>query len=411
MIRYFSYIAILLGLSILFVICSVGKNTSNSYSETTIIDSEKKDTISFPIKPNSVFVLNEDIDLGGKVYKLPRGVTIKQTKGVIKNGTLIGYRTEIDAKTALFENVSICGSWNVPVISTDLFKDLNYTNSLKDVIALSNHSVRNDIYIKPGDYIVSVDSENQSCLKLTSNTNIYIEGQITLLPNPYAHYNIIHVIGENICISGTGTIIGDKDMHTGTDGEWGMGVRFSNARNCSLLGLNIKNCWGDCVYIGGNSSFINVKQCTFRNGRRQGISITSGNNISIEECEIYDISGTNPMYAIDIEPNRSNIVDSVFIRKVKTYNCKGGIMCTRSTKSDSSIGYVEITNCVVSGTSEKYSYRFKGVDYVVLKRCQGSGKQISFLHVKNVIVEGNSINNLERNKLYSYSKCNQIKEK
>lgn len=414
MIRFFSFLSILFILNCLLVTCSFVKRGGSSSREADIVtigNSEKKDTIIFSIRQDSVLLLNKDFDLSGKVYKLPQGVTIKQDKGVFKNGTLIGNRTKIEAKSAVFDKVTISGTWNVPFISTDLFRDLDYTNSLVDVIGLTDKIVDNDVYIRQGNYVLSVDRENQSCLKLTSNTNIHIDGQIILLPNSYRHYNVINVTGENIHISGNGSIIGDKDKHSESEGEWGMGIRFSKARKTSLSGLEIKDCWGDCIYIGGNSSYINIKKCVLKNGRRQGISITSGKNISIEECDIYDIAGTNPMYAIDIEPNKSNIVDSVFIKRVKTYNCKGGILCTRSTKSNSSIGYMEVTDCNVVGTYEKYSYMFKGVDSVVLERCKGSSKHISFVHVKNVFVKENSITNLNRNQLYTYSKCRNIKER
>lgn len=380
-------------------------------SESIITVHEKYDTVIFAIKPNSILFLNKDIDLKGKVYILPKGVTIKQGKGLIKNGTLIGNKTKIESGGAIFDKVSIRGSWNVPTISTDLFKDMNYVNSLQDLIALSDNNVHNNIYIKTGNYNLSVEKENQSCLMLKSNSNLNIDGNLCLVPNRFKHYNIICVTGNNIHISGKGSIIGDKDKHTGTEGEWGMGVRFSKAYHCTLIGLNIKDCWGDCIYIGGKSSDVKIKECTLRNGRRQGISVTSGRNISIEKCNIYDIAGTNPMFAIDVEPNKTNVVDSVFIKNVKTYNCKGGIMCTRSTRSDSSIGYVEIIDCTVRGTTEKNSFKFKGANIICVKRCKGEGKQISFENVRNVIIEKNTVVGLKQNHIYTFYKCRNIRKK
>lgn len=414
MMTFLVYLFFSIGLSIPLYACtgrSHPKEAVTDVRELEVITDDFKDALNFSITPNTVFYLSKDIDLKGKVYKIPQGVTIKQVNGCFKNGTLVGNKTKIAAKTALFDHVSIQGTWNVPSISTELFKDLDYTNSLQDLIALSDNNVENTIYIKPGNYILSVKNNNQSCLTIRSNTDIKIDGRLILLPNSFTHYNIICAKGDNIHISGKGTIIGDKDKHTGSEGEWGMGVRFLNARHSTIVGLNILDCWGDCVYIGGSSSDVKVKQCILRNGRRQGISITSGKNIMIEKCNIYDIAGTSPMFAIDVEPNKTGVVDSIFIKNVKAYNCVGGIMCTRSTRSDSSIGYVEVTDCTVSGTTKSGCFRFKGAHTICIKRCKGSGKQISFDNVRNVVTEKNVIAGLKQNQMYKFYKCRNIKNK
>ena len=59
---------------------------------------------------------------------------------------------------------------------------------------------------------------------------------IRIQPNDYPHYYILRAQGENIKISGKGTIISDKLNHTGTGDECGMGIDFREAINSSVKG-------------------------------------------------------------------------------------------------------------------------------------------------------------------------------
>lgn len=411
LLSFVKLVSLSLGACASFFCCANGSKTNNhsttedKESDTTVVI--KRDTVECTLKPNSVYTLKKDVDLEGKVYKLPEGITIKQKKGTFRNGVIIGNNTKIEAKSALFDKVTITGTWNVPEISTDLFKDLSYVNSLKDVMALSDKDIDNTIYIAPGKYNLRVDRNNQSCLTVCSNTKLKIDGDLYLEPNSFKNYNIVDVSGQNAHLSGKGSINGDRDAHTGTEGEWGMGIRITNSTRTSVTGLSVKDCWGDCIYVRGNCTDITIKDCTLRNSRRQGISVISGKNITIEDCCIYDINGTNPMFAIDVEPNKTDVVDSVFIRRVKSFNCVGGIMCTRSTVNPSLIGYVEITDCDVRGI-RSYSYRFKGSNKIVLQRCKGSSGRIEFWDTDNIVVEDNLIDDHGILGMYRFVRCNNI---
>ena len=75
--------------------------------------------------------------------------------------------------------------------------------------------------------------------------------------------------------------------------------------------------------------------------------------MTISNCSIADISGTNPQYAIDIEPNKRCVVDNVLIRNVIVTNCEGGIRATVPNKGigNALVGSVDIRNCHVSAKS------------------------------------------------------------
>ena len=319
----------------------------------SLFASNRRDTLkasSMNIHPNREVIINKDVDLRGNVLPLPKGVTLNFKGGVLKNGVIIGNDTKIKCKKQAFDHIEIKGSWNVAKIYSTWFKDLSYVNALKNVIALTNPKVKNKVEISKGNYLVQVDKSGQSGLLITDNTELILNGSIRLLPNSFSHYYIINVSGNNVKIRGTGTIFGDKHTHTGTTGEWGMGINLKKATNVSISGLTIKDCWGDCIYIGTISENVLVENCTLDHGRRQGVSVTSGNQITLRNLKITNVFGTNPQYGIDIEPNANGIVDNVRMKNIMIDYCKGGILVWGKAKG-AKVGSIIIEDCEISNVS------------------------------------------------------------
>lgn len=322
---------------------------------------------------NGIFIIEHDIDLDGRVCLLPKGVILKKNQGVIKNGTLVGDFTKIQAEGALFDKVTISGSWDVPYITTKLFVDLSYENSLRDVVALAHPNVQNRVEVEKGEYWVKVEKRSDVCVSLCSNTEFVLNGTIRLIPNGYKSYFIVRANGKNIKISGKGTIIGDKPTHSGTEGEWGMGLDLRGAINASVKGLSIKDCWGDCIYVGGRSRNVLIEKCKLENGRRQGISVTKADGVTIRNCTIMNVSGTNPQCAIDIEPNKLDSVDNILLEDVLVRNCEGGFMVFHGDSKDGTvtpwIGNVTIRNCDIKSKS-KYPVRIVRCEKVEINKCK-----------------------------------------
>jgi len=320
---------------------------ANARNVPTVKDVNAKDTILFPAKANSIYKLRKDIDLNGKVYMMPEGVTIKKNKGVIMNGTLIGNKTKIEVNQPVFDRVTIKGEWNVPKISSSMFRDLNYINSLNDVIALSNSSVNNTIEIETGDYVVSAEW-NKGALQLNSNTELVINGTVSLKANNYTEcYIILIKDAHNVTVTGQGALVGDKDEHLGTKGEWGMGIEVDNSQSVLITGISISNCWGDCIYVGGSSRDVKISKCRLSNARRQGISVTSAKEIVIEDCYISDIGGTLPGCGVDIETNKDCIISNVAIKNLIISRCTSGIE-TNGHAKNSKVSGVSIENCQIT---------------------------------------------------------------
>ena len=357
----------------------------------------------FPAMAHSVYYLTKDIDLKGQTYILSEDVTIRQSGGVIKNGTLIGNKTMIHNSKALFERVSIQGTWYVENISTDFFVDLTYKNSLRDVLALASPDVNNKIMIKKGIYDISLDEKNKNGIMIPSNTDVVIDGTICLAPNSLAYYEIVKAQGNDISISGKGSIIGDKGNHLGTSGEWGMGL-YIRGNDIRIRNITIKDCWGDCIYIN-TASKIHIENCILDNGRRQGISITSGKNIYIMNCMIKNVHGTAPQFAIDLEPNKGDSVNNIYIHKTQIFNCVGGITANGGA-NNAFLGNVYIEDCFVDENVKANSYQFSYANKVSIKNCtaKNNSRKIKFSHINTVETKMNKVGGKTNQEIFSNCK-------
>ena len=358
---------------------------------------EATDTVTYqqlfgePVQ--GVLVVKDDVDLKNRKCRLPKGVTLNFQGGVIKNGTLAGDETKIDSHGVCFDRVRIQGSWNVPEICTSMFKDLDYDNSLKDVVALTNPDVKNRVIIEEGDYQVSALHSNEACLPLGSNTELIVNGVIRMVPNDYEICYVIQVIGENIAIHGNGTIIGDKHTHTGETGEWGMGISLRAARHARISGLTIKDCWGDCIYIDDGSKDVIIENCQLDHGRRQGISVVFADSVTIRNCNITNVGGTAPEYAIDVEPDENKAVTHVVIENVTVTDCRGGFLVYGKAQN-AKVGTVVIRDCSVEAV-RIITIAANQCDTLKIENCTITQRNtwgcIVCNNVKDVTIKGNTL--------------------
>lgn len=276
---------------------------------------------------------------------------------------------------------------------------------------------KNTIYVEKGDYLLTANKNKDVCLTLCSNTTLMIEGTIRLTANSYPRYDILCAKGKNIFITGNGSIVGDKKEHTGTEGEWGMGIRIHNAKNVCVEDLTIRNCWGDCVYVGGNSKNVIIRECILDNGRRQGISITKTDSVVVRKCRISNVYGTKPEYAIDLEPNQGDTIGYVLIDSVDINNCVGGILTTKGNKDkrgkNALVKKIEVRICNIKGAI-LYPIRIRRCNSVIVEGCtvlsNNSYPSIFAAEIGEVMINNNSISftmNAVKNKYKSInvSKC------
>lgn len=275
-------------------------------------------------------------DLDGKSIVLPENSTLYfEGNGYLSNGTLIGSNSDI--KTAIrkeiLDKIIIKGIWHVDSIFSTWFKfsdnaDDN-TSYLKSMCKLTDDNHYGRIFIDNGVYKVRASLNNENCLILNSNTDLIVNGKLLLEGNNLRKYSIINVEGkENINIFGKGSIVGDVNTHYGDEGEWGMGIKVMTSKNIHIKNIVIKNCWGDCIYLGQTSrtpdSFsdnVLIDNVCCIAGRRQGLSIIAGRNIIVRNCRFLNtgvIKYTPPGSGIDIEPN---VAGTTTLDNISIENC------------------------------------------------------------------------------------------
>lgn len=354
-------------LILLSLICCI-----DLHSKDIILDG-RKDVAKQMIVENANYIVRSSINLKGKTISIPSNSTLTIKGGLLSNGTLIGSNTKLIYEGSVFNKVKICGSWNVPILRSSMFQNIAEQDVLKELIALSSPNVSNKIYVEKGTYLVSAPTAIKGALDLKSNTNLSIDGTISLVPNNFTGCSVIRVKNSaNVTITGKGIIEGDKLKHTGATGEWGMGIQIMASKNVIVEGLTVCNCWGDCIYIGDNSSNVTISACNLHYARRQGISVTYATNCKIDRCVIHDIAGTAPEYGIDFEPNANCSVHHMYVSNTEIYNCKGGMIAgiKGGNAPNASVGDVVIEGCYVHSLRTKNYFRWHNCKNITIKNCR-----------------------------------------
>ena len=158
----------------------------------------------------------------------------------------------------------------------------------------------------------------QAAMLVESNSTLVFSnsGYLRHIDTAAANYTILSTYNaENFTVIRP-KLIGDKDTHLGSTGEWGYGMAVVACRNGVVFEPNISDCWGDGIYIGqeywnGNGVEIipkNIKiiRPIIKNVRRNGIALCAGEEILIDAPYVDGVSGVAPEACIDIEPEEAD---------------------------------------------------------------------------------------------------------
>ncbi|PEI49954.1 right-handed parallel beta-helix repeat-containing protein [Bacillus toyonensis] len=193
-------------------------------------------------------------------------------------------------------------------------------------IQTSLNSYKN-VFIPDGTFLVDpvISLFIKSNSKVTFSKNAIIKSKTTNV----GEYNIISLKDVSNVELINPNIIGDRDTHVGTAGEWGHGINIQGSSNITIQNPNISKCWGDGIYIGSTAkqnycSNVMIINPLIDSCRRQGISVISAKTLRINDGIIKNISGTPPASGIDLEPNfNSEFLQDIVIDNLQTENCDG----------------------------------------------------------------------------------------
>ena len=108
------------------------------------------------------------------------------------------------------------------------------------------------VMVPDGTYLVNAVAQNNSMgIILGSNMTLSLTPGAILqaFPNSSGNYAILALYGaSNVNIIG-GTLSGERNTHTGTTGEWGMGLSIGSSNQMVVQGVTAKECWGDGFYL------------------------------------------------------------------------------------------------------------------------------------------------------------------
>jgi len=234
------------------------------------------------------------------------------------------------------------------------------------------------------DAITSIQIKSDMTLQMSKDT------LLKALPNSKDGYNIIKIIGASNINVIDGTLIGDRDEHSGVSGQWGMGINLHSATNIAINGVTARNCWGDGFYIAGASK--NIKFCSViaDNNRRQGMSIISVDGMVVKNSIFKNTGGTAPQAGIDLEPNKKDTITNVQIVNSQFIGNKGyGIQLSQGAGSTN-----EVTidgNTISSNAGGILTYNTTGHKIInnVLKDNQNYGIRLN--GSKGNTVTGNTV--------------------
>jgi parallel beta-helix repeat protein len=185
------------------------------------------------------------------------------------------------------------------------------------------------LVVPAGTYLVDpVAREGRYGLSLGSDMTLQLGPGAVLkaVPTGAPEYCILRVAGAHDVVIAGGALEGDRSAHKGVEGEWGMGLTLSNARNVTVSGLTVRECWGDGFYVTNACADITLCGVVAAHNRRQGLSVVSGDRIVVRGSTFRDTEGTPPACGIDIEPNPGQSVTDLLVTDCEiTGNYGGGI--------------------------------------------------------------------------------------
>lgn len=268
--------------------------------------------------------------------------------------------------------------------------------------------------VPAGDYLLTAGTDPGSTVVLKSNMTLALQPGARLLTatNPSDTYYLLWIrAANNVTIIGSAgaggalpQLVGDRASHAGSQGEHGMGIRVEGSSNVRISNLQIRDFWGDGIYVSGTirkgaanvpSREITVSGVQCRNNRRQGMSIICVNGMKVTDSEFSGTQGTAPMDGIDIEPNRNDQVSNVTIQNCKLTDNRGHGLEVYGKQGQ--VANIAVIGCTMTGNWRSGFYgQYASQVQLLNNPAISDNGQIGAVFtdtVSNAIVRGNKFSN------------------
>ena len=154
-----------------------------------------------------------------------------------------------------------------------------------------------------------IQINNKGILIGSNKTITFKEGsELRLKGSSASTYNLLHMYKVSNVVLYNPVIVGDRNSHIGTEGEFGTGIAIRSSSNITIYNPKVTYCWGDGIYIGQADTKevcknIVIKDAYLYKNRRDGISIISVDGLQIDNIYAGYTDGTKPWAGINFEPN------------------------------------------------------------------------------------------------------------
>ncbi|MDB5133380.1 MAG: hypothetical protein JWR02_3129 [Mucilaginibacter sp.] len=170
---------------------------------------------------------------------------------------------------------------------------------------------------------------NDGGLTFQSNQQILFEdgAELRLKASALQSYKMLNILGVDKLTMINAVITGDRDIHTGPDGESGMGINIKNCTNVMLIKPKVTKCWGDGMYVSGSNTNVIISDAQLSRNRRNNMSVISVNGLYLIRPYFGFALGTAPEVGIDFEPNAAadNLLNIHVVSPVSEGNGGEGI--------------------------------------------------------------------------------------
>ncbi len=204
------------------------------------------------------------------------------------------------------------------------------------------------VLVPAGDYLI--DPVRSVRLRSRMHLQLATGARLIAKANPAERAYVLNAQGvSDVEISG-GRIIGERDSHLGSTGEWGHGIMIRGASKVTVHDLHVSHCWGDGVSIGGSkidgvivpSRDVVIARVQCVGNRRQGLTIGRSRQVRVYDSSFTDTGGILPGCGIDVEPDAGDIASDVVIANCLVMRNQGaGIQLYRRASN------VTIRDCTI----------------------------------------------------------------
>jgi polygalacturonase len=176
------------------------------------------------------------------------------------------------------------------------------------------------VYVPGGTYMI--DAVRNLRLRSQMHLQLAPDARLVAIPNSVDRSYVINAYKvSDVEISG-GQIVGERDQHMGTTGEWGHAIMVRGSKRVTVRDIHLSRCWGDGLSIGGAaattgtipSEDVVVTNIVATGNRRQAVTIGRSRNVKIYDSELSYTSGIKPGCGIDIEPDPDSTASTSGVR-------------------------------------------------------------------------------------------------